>query len=373
MFVTKVDSLFLSILVIFSLVYFIFVDTFLFASQIAQVSIIFVMMAWFIVIKNRVLDYYFIIVISFLLFFQGVYFLTVVIAYIAYVLGKRLSEKTVNNHFLFFSFIVAFLSLINFYAFTVPVYYSHYFLPVSHRLIGLDASPTMVAFSSGLAVLLLFWKNDVKKLTKFFLILFFLIVLLLTASRTALLGIVLGLIVAFFKRGIFSIYILLLVISPLVLSFIYILHHDAFIRLIIESLTSNRIINWVNIVNFFFDKQVVFWFFGIGKPPIIDDPLMLNSVSDLYVYKFVTYAESSWLKVLTYHGVFVFALTLFYVVKKSYKLDSYRSRVILAYIVFGGIFYDSVLSVQYALILILLFTTLDNGMSYKYLFLRQRI
>lgn len=149
-------------------------------------------------------------------------------------------------------------------------------------------------------------------------------------------------------------------LSPLIFSWLYIFYHDDLINMFIEAATSNRVVNWVNLVNFFFDKPVVYWLFGIGKPPIIDDPLVLKAVSDLYTYKFVTYAESSWLKILTYHGIFVFVISILYFVKKSYRLIDYRSKVIFFYIVFGGVFYDSVLSVQYALILVLLFSTLEK-------------
>ncbi|MBD3841917.1 MAG: O-antigen ligase family protein [Campylobacterales bacterium] len=329
-------------------------------SQIAQASIVVTIFTWFLVIKNRVSDYLVLMAISCLFYFQGEYFLNLAVVYIAYVLGRDVNKKTVYHLFLLFSFTVAILSLINFYLFGVSVYYSHYFLPISYRLIGLDASPTLVAFSSGLAILLLLENNDLKRVLRLFLILFFLIVLLLTASRTAILGVLLGMGVAFFRQGLFSLYILLLMLSPLIFSWLYIFYHDDLINMFIEAATSNRVVNWVNLVNFFFDKPVVYWLFGIGKPPIIDDPLVLKAVSDLYTYKFVTYAESSWLKILTYHGIFVFVISILYFVKKSYRLIDYRSKVIFFYIVFGGVFYDSVLSVQYALILVLLFSTLEK-------------
>lgn len=354
------NTIYSYLIISLSLTYFLFVDGLLIVSELSQVLIFLALLFWLNHNKIKLKELVVIISSAPLFLAQGIYLINIWSVYFSYILSRRIDKSHLEKVILLNSLLVALISLAYFYAVLGGGGYEHYFIPFVHRLVGVDRSPTMVSFTAGLAIVLLLSSSSLDKNYKIFGIIFFFTILILTASRTSIMGLLIGLLIAFARKTFFAVVILFAILSPLLFSILYANNENILIRLLLEAITSNRIINWVNLYDFFHNSNLISLLFGFGKPPIIDDPLILKSMNELYNYRFVTYAESSWLKILTYHGVIIFTVITAWIVKKSYLTDSYFVRLLIFYIVFSGIFYDSVISLQYIFFTIILFKSLDQ-------------
>lgn len=358
------NRLFLSLLAFCSLLYFSTVNFYLHASELAQAGIFVVVLIWLAIRKATYTQYSVLVALTLFFLVNGLYVVNLLAIYLAYILSFRVDIRNISKIVIIFSAVVAVLSILHFY-FEVsimyhPIYYQHYLYPDLSRLIGLDASPTMVAFSAGVSFILLMLFNDNQSAGKSILALMFLIVVFLTASRVALLGVLLAYTGAILKRTSFSLLIMALCLFPMVITILYLSVDSYEIKVFIESITSNRIVNWANLLDYFSGLSFIEHFFGIGKPPIISSPLILEGCSGAYQYQFVKYAESSWLKIFVYHGFSVYLVVLIVLFILSRQLLEYKYRAVALYFVFSAVFYDSVLSIQYLLFMILFFALLTK-------------
>lgn len=353
----------LTLLFLWSTLYFISISNFTSVSIVSQVGIFLTIVIWFFITGTTYGKYLIFIALAFFVLFNELYVLNLLSIYLAFVLSKKLEIDYLIKASVLFSFVIACISIIHFYSgatlLYTPIHYQHYYLPSIYRLIGLDASPTIVSFSAGLALLLLLFYRRFLSLGITFLIIFFIVVIFLTASRVALLGLVVAFVVAFLKRSMFSTVGVLLFLFPVICSVIYMSVDDnRAIQILIESISSNRVVNWVNLLHYFLHLNISDFLLGIGKPPVINDPLILVSYSGAYQYQFITYAESSWLKIFVYHGLLVFISLLSILFIFLRHLTDYKSRVLMIYFIFSAIFYDSVISLQYLPFTILFFVIL---------------
>ena len=363
-FVFNKNRLFLPFLAFCSILYFSTVNFYLHASELAQAGIFIVVLIWLSIRGATYTQYSVLVALTLFFLANGLYVINLLAIYLAYILSFRVDIRHISKIVIIFSAIVAVLSILHFY-FEVsimyhPIYYQHYLYPDLYRLIGLDASPTMVAFSAGISLILLMFFNENRTTGKSLLALMFLIVVFLTASRVALLGVLLAYAGAILKRTSFSLLIMTLCLFPIIITILYLSIDSYEVKVFIESITSNRIVNWANLLDYFSGLSFIDHFFGIGKPPIIFTPLILEGYSGEYQYQFVRYAESSWLKIFVYHGFAAYLVVLIVLFILSRKLSGYKYRAVVLYFVFSAIFYDSILSLQYLLFMILFFAFLTK-------------
>ncbi len=282
----------------------------------------------------------------------------------AYYYAKDLNLDLQVKFVYFFTTAASFLSA--FYFFFVDswsletIKYPHYFLEGINRLLGLDKSPALLGFLTGLSIAFLLFDEKLPLKFRGGLSFLFAIVLFFTASRTAILGLAISLMFAVFKRANFTAIVMLSILSPLVLTICYINDPFLTIPIFLENITSNRVIIWSNIFLNFINSEIFSIFFGIGKPPENANSYYLSSYSGSFIYSNQSSVESSWLKLMIYHGVLLYIFFLFFTAFSAFRIVSYSQRVIFAYLVFGAIFYDFLFSVQYYFLGLIFMTILKK-------------
>lgn len=351
-----------------SFFYFSFLSSLELVPKFAQLIIILASFLYFYSYKLEVRYLLVFIFTSFYFVFNGIYAFNLILFVVAFMTAGRIRFSQLSYFIVLFSFFLSLFSFIYFYSgfnfLYSPIYYSHYFLSGFHRLLGLDGSPAIISFLAGLCVLLIYYFWNLS-FFKYLILSFFLLIVFLTASRTALIGLILALTFSLLPRVLFSLVTVLTILIPLMFSAAYFFIDDINILLLIEDFTSNRIVNWANLVHYFFNQDFLSIMFGIGKPEVIVDPYTLYSISGDYNYRFVTYAESSWLKLFVYHGFFVYFLFLIVLLFRSYFIISHKFKAVLFYIIFSGVFYDGVISVHYFFVTFLLAVILIGKSSNK--------
>lgn len=358
----NINNLFIFNILFFSLIYFCTVYSNLYISVASQLGIIFSIFLWFVVVKKKYLDYIVLMVLVFCVFWQGLYAFNLLALYIAYIVSSDLRKKSLFDAVLIYSVVIIFSSVLHFYflgefLFNESINYPHYFFDSLYRLIGLDSSPTILSFLAGLCFLIIFMDKRLKAVKKLLLLIFFVFIIFLTASRTVFFGLLFSIIFSRLGRLSFFIIILFLIIFPLLSTLIYIFYEDITVRFFIELITSHRIVNWSNLAYYLSSQNLYNLFFGIGKPPLFDSILFENSETLIFKYVPIRDTESAILKLLVYHGFFSLFF-FYYLFKKSLSSTCYIKKAFLSYIVFCSIFYDSIISVQYLFIAILLFVVL---------------
>lgn len=330
-------------------------------SETVQVAILFFVAVWFLLERARCWIYV-ILLLSMLYFFTNdIYFLNIVVIIIMFSVSRRACFESCVKSFLLLSTLYVVLSCIVFYGrvgfFYDFLFFENYLIPSSYRLLGLDRSPAFLGVLSGLSFLLSFvWLRG--KWFKSCACLFFGSVLILTASRAALLGVMYGVFVAYMPAFFCLLGFLFLFLVPLISVWFYVFSTSIPLKIFIEDISSNRIVNWANVLVDFFDKGWASILFGIGKPGVVSDPQFLTSYNGAYNYKYVTYVESSIFKILIYNGCLFFAFFVILVAALIMKQRDPAAKLLVGYIVFCSVYYDSIFSVQYAFLSYLFFAFL---------------
>lgn len=292
--------------------------------------------------------------------FNKLYFLSLLALVLSYFAASKISAPALIKLTLISVVLICTVSILHFYLFLqifyTPRYFNHYFFSSVYRLLGLDGSPAYLSFIAGLGMFLSLYFIRTRWVS-IFLGLFFLLVVLLTASRTATLGIGISLIFGLLRGWPFAAFLGALIMSPLVITFLYVMTPRLSIDYLIaiELATSHRVINWANLLTYFSGLNPSSILFGIGKPTVISDAGFLKSETGAFQYRFVTYAESSVLKILIYHGLFAFIFFFGFMLYKGLSLRHYHSRVLVGYFIFSAIFYDAIFSLQYIYLSVLFF------------------
>lgn len=355
-------------LVIFSTIYLAALNRFLPVSIAAQAGS-FVAIAILSSFHKFRVWHYLLVTVTMLLFpFQGIQTLFLVAFVASNLVASKLVDVNIHKIVLPVSAFICLLSLIHFYLDLDILYqrleFTHYFFPSIYRLVGLDGSPAYLSFLAGLSAIMcvfLVRTRWISVCSTFF----FLSVVSLTASRTALLGLGVSLVFGLARGLPFAAILGSLVLFPVAATLLYLMtpRLDISALMAIEQLTSNRVINWSNLLAYFAGTDPFSVFFGIGKPPVITDAQILESQNGFFRYSFVTYAESSILKILTYHGLVVFVVFFAFVVISSANLNSYFSRITVSYFIFSAIFYDAIFSMQYLYLSVLFFYAIARDFS----------
>lgn len=356
--------LFLPFFYVLSFIYFSTVAFSPLISQISQVLVIAIAISIFFCYRkieySRLFAFF---AIFFYSITNGVYFLQALSIVTAYYSAKNFNIYYQARLLYFFTSIAVFLSMLYFYSGSdwlfSAFHYPNYLIEGFDRLLGLDASPAMLGFLSGLSITFLLFDVNLSLKFRWSLCLLFLITLILTASRTGIIGLIISLIVAHFKRLNFSIIVMFLILFPLVATITYSnSENDLSIRMLLETLTSSRVIIWSNIYLNFQNFGLIHNLIGIGKPLDIGDIYFLMSHSTNFIYSPQASLESSWLKLLIYHGYSFYICFGMLVSFGAYKIINYRQRVIFGYLVFAAIFYDFLFSLQYYFLTLIFMTVL---------------
>lgn len=364
-FSVRSSSLLLFFLAVSSFVYFAALVRFPPLSVVAQMGSL--VSIFFLAFSFRYKHTFFLAIMFLVLYlpFQERYLLSLVALVLSYAAASKISGTVLLKMTLFVAVFICVICIFHFHLgltiFYAPVYFKNYFFSFTYRLLGLDGSPAYLSFVAGIGVLLsLFFIR-----TRWVMIclgLLFLFVVLLTASRTAAIGLIFSLIFGHLRGTPFAIYLGALIMFPLVTTYLYMMTPRLSLEYLIaiELYSSHRVINWSNLLTFFSDGNLPSILFGIGKPTLIADAEFLKSETGLYQYRFVTYAESSVLKVLVYHGLITFIFSIGLVLYKGLSMRHYHSRVLVGYFIFSAIFYDAIFSLQYIYLSVLFFYIIHN-------------
>jgi hypothetical protein len=358
------SSIYLAATILFSFIYFSTLVRLVPISVVAQFGSLVALL--FLTFTFRYANMFFLVVVALFLYlpFHERYILAFLALVFSYLVAMKISTALINL-ILISSAIISIACMVHFYLhlqiFYTPVYFSNYFFGFASRLLGLDSSPAYLSFIAGLGMFLsLFFIRT--RWISVSLGLFFLFVVLLTASRTATLGIVLSLVFGLLKGVPFSAFVGVLILFPPIITYFYTMLPRLSLDylIMIELATSHRVVNWANLLTYFKDLDPTSILFGIGKPTVISDAQFLQSETGLYVYKFVTYAESSILKILVYHGILVYIFAFGFMLYKSFFMRNFHSRVLVIYFIFSAIFYDAIFSLQYIYLSIFFFYVIRN-------------
>lgn len=284
-------------------------------------------------------------------FFQGEQSVFIAIAFYSVVLSSEMDRQKVAHVTIAYCFIYSTMSALNFYGnYTFlfePTLYESYFFSGS-RLLGLDGSPAYLSVLAGMgAILSCFFIK--KRSLAIALVIFFIAIVLMTASRTAAVAITLGAVAGLVRGGTFACAATTIVAIPLIITIIYSAPQGLTTAdlVLLELFTSHRVVNWSNLMIYFGSIDIQSILFGVGKPESITDPATLQSRSSAFLYSYVTYAESSILKILFYHGALVYTFALVFIIHRSYSLNEYSQRLFYIYMLFCAIYFDAIFSIQY--------------------------
>lgn len=294
------------------------------------------------------------------IYFERQYYLVVLTGFALYEYQRKMNLDQLMvlvKRFVLFSSVYGLLSVVFFlldfnYFYEIPKYESYVFGDV-HRLIGLDGSPAILSVFSGLSVIFLYQDKATK--LRWTLIAFHLLILFWSSSRASLLALLIVAINFVTPHIVSTFFLALLIFSPFLLTWIYIFGNDIAHLLAIELFSSNRIINWVNALCFFNDSSWLAWLFGYGHMPVLDNSYLSQNLLGTYMYQYVSYSESSWIKIVTCYGLFgVFFIVYFLRAYFLAKKNLHAKRVIL-FVAFTAIFYEACFSVQYFSIMLMVF------------------
>lgn len=291
---------------------------------------------------------------------QGVYFVNVVVFTALIELSRRVSVAKLTRLLFFYSFFFSVVSVtifllggLGFYNYTI---FDNQIVPGISRLLGPDGSPVSVSIVilAGLICYSVFLKRSPLNL----LVATFLIVFLFwTGSRTIILSMVAACFLSFFRGKTFSFALMVLIMTPFIMTYFYMSGSASLFYLgFVEKVTSFRVVNWANALMFYWDSPLFYKFFGIGHLPVLEYAYLDESLFDgYYKYKFVTYTESGFLRVLVNYGLIFFMVFFSYILFMSRKLKRFRFRFLVSTIILAASLYDPVFSVQYFFLLLLLF------------------
>lgn len=358
------DRLFFKILSFLSFIYFSTVYFFVDFSVISQILIVFLLLFWFFSKKNSYFDFILLLIISFGFIWQGFYFLNLTVLFLAYKLSFDLDESIASDIILTVSFTICLLSFSHFYFFNSFLFkdlilYPHYFGDQFYRLIGLDSSPTFLTFIAGLSAIIILTRPSFAIKRKIIYFSFYMFIILLCAGRTAIIGLFLALFISLLKNKFFTLSVLIFLLFPIITSYLYINTTYFELKVLLELITSHRIVNWSNLISYYYYESIYNFIFGVGKPILIDAPLFDTSESLLFEYVPIDYAESAILKLLVYHGTYSLVFFIF-ILFSSLKVKLYKTKLFISYYIFCSIFYDSVISLQYIFITIFIFKIIIN-------------
>lgn len=294
------------------------------------------------------------------IYFERQYYIVVLTGFSLYEYQKRMNLKQLQlltHNFVKFANIYGFFSIVFFlygttYFYEIPEYESYIFSGV-HRLLGLDGSPAIISVFSGVAILLLF-QDKSQKYRLFFILLHFLI-LFWTSSRASIIALILSIIFATTPRILGLLLLILIVCCPFLLTIIYMSSNNFTIMFAIELFSSNRIVNWVNSLHHYIDSSWLTWIFGYGHMPVLESSYLDKNLLGTYTYDFVSYSESSWVKIITCYGVFGFALVFFFF-RAYFLAKNVYVKQIYFFIAFCAIFYEASFSVQYFCLILIVFS-----------------
>lgn len=293
-----------------------------------------------------------------LIYSQGIYLINIIAFIAVFELFKRgFGGGWFNKWFIYIAVLISVLSIFVYVFDGVGLYnslqYTNQLIPSQTRLLGLDGSPAILSVITSLALLTYLKKpNHLGSILCFILLV---VTLLWCGSRTAIFSFIPAFLIAITAGWIFSTIILICILMPIFLTFIY-LSYSFEVYYIIELITSFRIVNWVNALTHFTQLPLYEQLFGIGHMPKLTEAYLAESMFDgTYKYKFVTYPESGNLKLLINLGwlTYIYIMVCFF--KLNSAVTSYSSRVIISFIVLSAFSYDAVYSIQYFFIMGLLF------------------
>ncbi len=298
------------------------------------------------------------------IYFQKAYALNLIVFIILIDYARKTDPIKISKYIIYYSLAFSILSLIFYYVFKGYglynyIEYENQIIPFATRLLSLDGSPvglSLVAMT-GVICLVSFEPRSQKNV---FLICFLILIIILTGSRLVLFSILFGSLFLFLKLRLLSFICLIVFLSPLVITFLYNHEQASFIELgIYEKITSYRVVNWTNALEFYLDSSLGNIVFGLGHLPKLDVAYLNKSLFDgHYIYRFVTYTESGILRLLINYGLLFFVMFFFFCLNKIRKMKNRKCLFGVMVILSAAILYDPVFSVQYFFIFLVFYSLL---------------
>jgi len=299
-----------------------------------------------------------------MLFFQGEYFLTPLVFYFLIYYTQHCDINQYYKLFLYFTSFVSACSVALFLmkgaGFYTYLSFENQFFPAFNRLLGMDGSP--VGLSLLIAIGILSYFKCKKTLLHGALLIFLIACILWTGSRTIILAAVMASLFAVFRKRAYSVMLFCIVLLPFFILYLYLnFDKNDLVLYSVEKVTSYRIVNWVNALDYYYRQGVETQLFGVGHLPVLQEPYLTQSLwNGYYKYKYVTYTESAILRILVNFGALFFTLFFGYIFYLASAKLSYYNRYVVVFILLCSLLYDPVYSVQYSIIYIFLFYHLRN-------------